>query len=199
MVGKGGPFGKVNDPFFMLHDSASHRTVDLLAANLRRLRIARHLSLSELARATGMSKATLSGIENARANPTIDTLAALADALRVPVTELLDDLPAGDVRILRAGDADEPRRPLEAFAPGGTVEVVELALGTRTTQEVEAKATGARSGVFVLEGTLVAGPVERSSELGARDYLAFPADAPHVFETGRRAARALVVTRLPGP
>jgi transcriptional regulator with XRE-family HTH domain len=55
----------------MVHDAAASPLQDLLAANLRRLRIARHLSLSELARATGMSKATLSGIENSRANPTV--------------------------------------------------------------------------------------------------------------------------------
>ena len=57
------------------------RPQDVLAANLRRLRIARRLSLSELARATGMSKATLSSVESGRSNPTIETLAALAGAL----------------------------------------------------------------------------------------------------------------------
>ena len=66
----------------MLDDDAQDRC----AANLRRLRIARHLSLSELARATAISKATLSSIENGRANPTVETLAALAGALRVPLT-----------------------------------------------------------------------------------------------------------------
>src|SRR5437660_3180036 len=88
----------------------------LLAANLRRLRIARHLSLSELARATGISKATLSGIENGRANPTVDTLAGLASAMRISLIELLEELPLGEVRIVRAaqtpidGDDGLPRR-----------------------------------------------------------------------------------------
>src|SRR3954451_1866845 len=61
-----------------------------LAAHLRRLRVAAHPSLSELARATGVGKATLSAIENGRGNPTVETLAALADALGVPVVDLLD-------------------------------------------------------------------------------------------------------------
>jgi len=73
-----------------------------LATNLRRLRIARHLSLSELARATAVSKATLSGIENGRANPTIETLAGLAAALRVSLGELLEELPEPEVRVVRA-------------------------------------------------------------------------------------------------
>ncbi len=190
-------FGKVNGTFTMLDDRPTNRLGEVLAANLRRLRIARHLSLSELARATGMGKATLSGIENGRANPTVETLAALADALRVPVSELLEEPPLGEMHVVRAAQGAGPRRALEAFAPGGELEVAEVALAARTTQDHDARPTGARGGVYVLEGTLIAGPVERSTELGAGDYLAFPADVPHVLETGRRAARALVLVRLP--
>src|SRR5438105_13004998 len=88
-----------------------HQAVQgVLAANLRRLRIARHLSLSELARATGVSKATLSGIENGRANPTVDTLAGLAAALRVSLAELLAELPLGEVRVVRGAHGRRERR-----------------------------------------------------------------------------------------
>jgi transcriptional regulator with XRE-family HTH domain len=89
----------------MVDDRYSPGIQDTLAANLRRLRIARHLSLSELARATSISKATLSSIENGRANPTIETLAALASALRIPLGELIEELPPGDLRIVRASSA----------------------------------------------------------------------------------------------
>lgn len=190
----------MNDSFSMIADGSAQ---ELLAANLRRLRIARHLSLSELARATNMSKATLSGVENARANPTIGTLASLAAALGVSMTELLDELPLGEIRIARASDAafGSPdglfRRVLEAIPPGGGVEVTEIALGPRQLQEVDARPDGARASVFVLEGTLIAGPVERSTELGTGDYMAFPADVPHLYNTGRRAARALVLSQSP--
>jgi len=46
-----------------------------------------------------MGKATLWGIENARANPTIETLAALAGAVRVSVGELLEEADLGELRI----------------------------------------------------------------------------------------------------
>jgi transcriptional regulator with XRE-family HTH domain len=170
---------------------------DVLAANLRRLRIARHLSLSELARATTMSKATLSGIENGRANPTVDTLAALAGALRVPLGELLDEPPLGEVRVVRAAGArfgardGLPQRTLDA-ADG--LELAEIALAARTTREVAPRPAGTRAGVLVLEGSLIAGPVERATELGVGDYMSFPADVPHSYEAGRRAARALLLT-----
>jgi transcriptional regulator with XRE-family HTH domain len=172
-----------------------------LAANLRRLRIARHLTLSELARATGMSKATLSGIENGRANPTIETLAGLAAALRVSVVELVDDLPVGDVRIVRAADGGAAerdgllRREIETVAPDGRVHVAEMTLDARQQREMQPLAEGSRVRVYVLRGALVAGPVERSTELGKGDYMAFPADVPHVYATGRHAAHALLLTQ----
>jgi transcriptional regulator with XRE-family HTH domain len=196
-------FAKLNGSFTMIDDGIARGVRDVLSANLRRLRIARHLSLSELARATTMSKATLSGIENGQANPTVETLAALAGALRVSVVELLDELPLGEVRVLRASQARPARRDgiahrlLESLEGGGDVEVAEIALEARQTREAEPRPEGARTSLYVLEGTLITGPVERSTELGAGDYISFPADVDHVFAAGRRPARALTVTRTP--
>jgi transcriptional regulator with XRE-family HTH domain len=178
----------------MLSHDVTPRPQDVLATNLRRLRIARRLSLSELARATGMSKATLSGVESGRSNPTIETLAALAGALRVSLRELLEEPPLDDVRIVRAGrDPRSPARALDRLADD-SVEVTERAWGPRQINEPEPGPAGSRAGVYVLEGKLIAGPVERITELGAGDYASFPIDVPHVYETGRAPARALVVT-----
>src|SRR5262249_32622829 len=100
--GASASFDKLNASFLMV----DHQAVQgVLAANLRRLRIAPHLSLSELARATTISKATLSSIETGRANPTVETLAGLAGALRVSISELLEELPLGEIRIVRGAQA----------------------------------------------------------------------------------------------
>jgi transcriptional regulator with XRE-family HTH domain len=171
----------------------------LLAANLRRLRIARHLSLSELARGTGISKATLSSIEGGSSNPTVETLAALAGALRVSLGELLEELPLPPVRVLRAAEARRrPRdgagvRALEQFIAqtDARLSLEEIELPADHRHEHPARRAGARIGLFVLGGKLIAGPVERSTELAEGDYMTFPADAPYVFETGRRPARML--------
>jgi transcriptional regulator with XRE-family HTH domain len=175
-----------------------------LAANLRRLRIARHLSLSELARATGVSKATLSGIENGRANPTVETLAGLAGALRVSLVELLEELPVPEVRIVRAAGATPeprdgvPRRLVDEIDGGAPIEVSELRLAANETREADAGPKGSRAHVFVLDGKLIAGPIERSTELGPGDYAAFPADVPHVYETLRHPARVLLLWHAGG-
>jgi transcriptional regulator with XRE-family HTH domain len=185
----------------MVDVQSANGAQELLAVNLRRLRIARHLSLSELARATGIGKATLSGIENGRANPTVDTLAALAGALRISLVELLEQSPLDEVRIVRAAQGwseqrdGVPQRLLDAIASGAGMEVAEIALAARQMHEADAKANGSRAHVYVLQGKLIAGPVERSTELGPGDYASFPADVPHVYETGRHPARALLLAQ----
>jgi transcriptional regulator with XRE-family HTH domain len=186
----------MNVAFIMIDHAAIQ---EVLAANLRRLRIARHLSLSELARATDMSKATLSGIENGRSNPTVETLAGLAGALRVPLGELLDEPPLGDVRVVRAAGARFGQRDglaQRALEAADGLELAEIVLEPRTAREVAPRPAGARAGVFVLEGTVVAGPVERGTELGPGDYISFPADVPHAYAAVRGGARALVLTHV---
>lgn len=183
-----------------LHQSAGDDVKTRLAANMRRLRVARHLSLSELARITSMSKATLSGIENGRGNPTVDTLALLADALHVSIADLLEEIQLGEVRIVRASRTDpQPcegvdRRRLDKTAElQGTLDIFELALPPRHLHEMAPRAAGARQGVLVLHGKLIAGPIERISELATGDYVSFPADTPHLYETGNVPASALIV------
>src|SRR5690242_19016281 len=131
----------------MLAHDESLRPQAVLAANLRRLRIARRLSLSELALATGMSKATLSSDESGRSNPTIETLAALAGALRVSLGELLEEPPAGEVRIVRRGR----HGMLEGIEEAG-VALSERVWALREMQEPAPASAGVRAGVYVLEG-----------------------------------------------
>ena len=165
------------------------RPQDVLAANLRRMRIARRLSLSELARATGMSKATLSSVESGRSNPTVETLAALAGALRVPLGELLEEPPLAEIRVVRAGRLDQVEEAGVALS--------ERAWEPHRLEEAGPAAAGTRAGIYVLEGKLIAGPVERVTELSAGDYASFPIDVAHVYETERARARALVMTYVP--
>jgi transcriptional regulator with XRE-family HTH domain len=192
----------MNDLFSIIHQQTSGEDLRArLATNLRRLRVARHLSLSELARATPVSKATLSGIERGGANPTVETLAALAGALGVAVGDLLEEAPVGEVRIVRASPAGALERfgvrVLEAAALDGQTELGEVHLPARQAREEEPRAAGARAQLVVLQGKLIAGPVERVSELVVGDYASFPTDVPHLYEAPRHAARALVLAYTP--
>ncbi|RMH04714.1 MAG: helix-turn-helix domain-containing protein [Planctomycetota bacterium] len=66
------------------------RLLEALAYRVRRVRHARGLSLQETATRAGFSRRFLVEIEAARANPSIGKLAALADALCIPLRELCD-------------------------------------------------------------------------------------------------------------
>src|SRR4051812_37771015 len=163
-----------------------------LAGNLRRLRVAARVSLSELARTTGVGKATLSAIENGRGNPTVDTLAALASALAVPLVDLLAVADPAPVTVIRAGSRDV----LARLSAGGA-ELRRARFEPRADVEAPPQAAGTRLHVVVARGTLVAGPAERITELAAGDYASFPADVPHVFRTAGRGADAVVLVERP--
>jgi transcriptional regulator with XRE-family HTH domain len=188
---------------YITYEAKATDVQTVLAANLRRLRIARHISLSELARTTAMSKATLSGIEHGRGNPTVDTLASLANALRISIAELIGEAPAGPIHIVRGPQTDTPLdgqlllRALETSRLSGEVEVFELDLPGGQVHEVQAQPDRSRRQVLVLQGKLILGPAERISELAVGDYVSFPADVPHLYEAAHGRARALVLAYTP--
>jgi len=75
-----------------------------LSRRVRSLRAERNQSLQALAERAGMSRRFLVEIEAGRANPSIEKLARLARALRVPLSELCDlPLPRSDSRVALVG------------------------------------------------------------------------------------------------
>jgi transcriptional regulator with XRE-family HTH domain len=67
-----------------------HAARRILAQNVRRLRLARHLSQEDLAHAAELSQDQISDVENAKHSVTLDNIQRLAFALNVRVAELLD-------------------------------------------------------------------------------------------------------------
>ena len=69
-----------------------------VARTVRALRRSRGLSADQLAARAGVSKGSLVALENAAGNPNLATLVRLADALGVPVTQLIGEPPGLPVR-----------------------------------------------------------------------------------------------------
>jgi transcriptional regulator with XRE-family HTH domain len=163
-----------------------------LAVNQRRLRVAIGLNQSDLATAADVTKSTISGIEQGRANPRLETLVAIAAALRVEVGELLAPPAPPAVEVVRARAGE--RRRLDGFnAQMLAAGAMSLHVPARRERELPAEEDGWRF-LLVLDGRLISGPVEAPTELDAGDSAAFTATAPMLLRTGRRAARALVLT-----
>lgn len=60
-----------------------------IAANLKRIRKARNMSLDMLAEKTGVSKSMLGQIERGESNPTVSTISKIVEGLKVPFEELI--------------------------------------------------------------------------------------------------------------
>jgi len=76
----------------------------LLGTNIRQARVSRKLTISEVARRADITRSLLSQIENNKANPSINTLMAIAKALQVPIGSFFDDNNHLDNPVVRAGE-----------------------------------------------------------------------------------------------
>ncbi|MEJ3655102.1 XRE family transcriptional regulator [Actinomycetes bacterium KLBMP 9759] len=173
-----------------------------VAANLRTIRAARGMTVAALAEASGTGKATLSRIEAGQANPTLETIYALADALGVSWGALVAQ-PSMRVAVTRAADIAVAADPVQArlltqITGVPLIEALDIVLPVGGRRESGAHPRGVVEHLFLVEGRLRAGPRDESEELAAGDVLRFVADVPHVYETlGGEPARAVVLMAYP--
>ena len=172
--------------------------VKVVGTTLRRLRAEQGLSLSDLARTSGVAKATLSALEGGRGNPTLETLSALAAALQIPMGDLITASDPAPVTVVRNDEGTDipgtanDLRLIARFTPGGTVEVYEAQWPKRSTRNAGGHGPGTREHVFVTRGGLKVGPLGREVGLAGGDYATFAADEPHLYEA-RAGTRALLL------
>jgi transcriptional regulator with XRE-family HTH domain len=169
-----------------------------IALNLRRLRADRGVSLSELARSSGVSKGTLSRLESGSGNPTVETLMNLARSLGVSLDDLLAD-EGSRVRVVRSTEGTWVRgsavgyRLMDRLLGRSVVDVYENVYVAGMRRESEGHAEGSIEHLFVIAGRLMAGPVGEAVEVETGDYARYPADRPHVYEAIGEEARAVLL------
>jgi XRE family transcriptional regulator, regulator of sulfur utilization len=166
---------------------------------LRGLREARGLSLSGLARAAGIGKATLSGLENGTRNPTLETMYAIAAALSVPISALTLDPGAPASMATPVRGAAVVSTLLEVFhEPATTYEYLRIRVLPGVEQTSPAHPTGVTEHLTVYKGHLVAGPVDAPLSGGPGAYLTWAADVPHTYRAvGPDEVEAALVIRTP--
>lgn len=157
-----------------------------LAANLKSARARRGVSLSETARLSGLSKATVSQLEAGAGNPTIETVLRLARALGEPMSGLLEQ-PSGDgLTVVRGADTEVLRgegvdlRPLGRIENSGLIcEIYDQRVLPGGRQESLGHAGTEHT--VVQSGRLDVSVNGRRVTLGPGDYIAFDARIPHSF------------------
>jgi len=175
-----------------------------VGATLQRLRQARGLTLDDLSRIAGVSKSMLSQIERDKANPTIAITWRLANALGVPIGELLST-PVRAADTIRVMDPHEiPTLPghhagyaLRILGPmdlAGKYEWYELTLQAGGELVSGAHDPGTTEHLTVIAGAVdleVGGETKRIRHGATARY---PADQAHAIRNaGKSEARAMLV------
>jgi transcriptional regulator with XRE-family HTH domain len=147
------------------------------------------MSLDDLARASGVSRAGLSQIESGKSNPTLGVLWKVAVGLGVPFSELLGHqanlvgvLRRADTQVLRSADGKMESRPITPAGASPMVEMYELRLSSRAIHRSAAHAEGTKEIIVVLSGQLRIVLDSGVLDLAAGDSAYFPADQIHAYE-----------------
>jgi transcriptional regulator with XRE-family HTH domain len=168
-------------------------------ARLREMREDRGMSVSELARLTGLGKGTLSELESGRRNPTLQTLFAVTTALGVPISAAL---PPGEVQQPDAqpisGEAIDAVLIDRFEDTASTTELYRVRVRAGRRQDSEPHAEGVTEHWIVYAGAVAMGPVNRLVELGPGDSTRFTADVPHRYVVeGPEDVAATLLVRYP--
>lgn len=171
----------------------------VVGRNVGRLRNERQMSVSELSRTAGISKATVLSIELGTANPTVSTLQSLSSALDVGITELLSESEATDTALVRRR-ADASWHPLGTLSIrplttmyGSNLVYVFVAELSADGYSDDGHEPNSIETLYVLSGTVEAGPTSNPQILAPGDFIRFNAETPHMYRAVEGTAEALLV------
>ncbi|MFF3440715.1 helix-turn-helix domain-containing protein [Streptosporangium sp. NPDC002721] len=177
-----------------------------IGRRIRGLREERGISLSALARAAGVGKATLSGLENGTRNPTLETLWAITAELGVPLAMAVGTPPPVDAD---GSGRTEGVPVVHGTAVEGTLlqvfedekvtyELYRLVIRAGTTQVSPAHHEGVTEHVTVFAGTLSAGPAGAPLRAGPGEHVSWRSDVPHAYTVlGDQDVHASLLIRYP--
>ncbi len=175
----------------------------IIAANLKRLRLERNLSLGQLSEFCDISKVMLSQIEKGDTNPTINTLWKIANGLKVPYTALLEQqepstsvLRITDVTAQVAEDGhyrifcyypNTPYRNFELFQ-------LEMDAGCRYTSVGHSEKS--QEYIMVIKGELTLTVKQKEYALHESDSISFDASYEHIYTNSGEGMLKAVVTNF---
>ena len=170
-----------------------------IGSRIREVRLARSMTLQSLAHASSLSPSMLSLVERGRASPSIGSLIVIANALGVPMSELIvDQVSESDKLVVRPADqrvvetaAHVIRRLIkEDHARGLSIALNEYAAHTGATEKPITH-DGFEYG-FVMEGTLTVEVDGVANVVEAGDLISYSSRRPHrIWNHGKKRVRTL--------
>ncbi len=163
---------------------------------IKLLRLSRSISLNDLSKLSGVSKAALSKLETGHSNPRIDTLDAIAVALRVPLGDLL----GGNTKLYPYLEKHLPMQGEYSqsikfrIGLGNISEIWHLQMKPGATISSPAHTPGTHEHLLVHSGCLIIKiGTDESVTLQAGDFYGFSGEKPHAYFCKDSAVSATVV------
>lgn len=172
-------------------------SLDQVGSRLRQIRAQREITLMELSERTGISKSTLSRLENGQRRPSLELLLPLAQAYRVPLDDLVGAPDVGDPRIRLKPRRVKGRTVLPLTPPGGVQAWKIIIPSTQATPNL--RTHDGYEWLYVLSGRMRLILAEEDIVLGVGEAVEFDTTRPHWFgSTGEGPAEVLSLFGRPG-
>jgi transcriptional regulator with XRE-family HTH domain len=171
--------------------------LDAVGPRLRQVRAQRGLTLTAVAHQTGISKSTLSRLENGYRRPSLELLLPLAQVYRVPIDDLVGAPEVGDPRIRLKPRRVNGRTVLPLTGPGG-VQAWKIVVPA-SQSEPNLRSHDGFEWLYVLSGRMRLILGDQDLVLGVGEAAEFDTQVPHWFgSTGSEPAEVLSVFGRPG-
>ena len=173
-------------------------TLDQVGARLKRLRTQRRMTLTGVAKATGISKSTMSRLETGQRRPTLELLLALSHAYRVPLDYLVAAPEEGDPRIQLKPGRVKGRTVIPLTRQPDGMQAWKIIIPTSKVTP-EPRAHDGYEWIYVLSGHMRFVLGDQDWVLGPGEVASFDTKVPHWFgSTGDEPAEILSIFGRPG-
>lgn len=160
----------------------------IIAVNLKDLRTERNLTLGQLSKISGISKAMLSDIEKGGSNPTINTIWKIANGLNVPYTRLMESIEKEAMvirkseRMVQTGETDHYRIYCYfANTPIRNFELFYVELDAYSSNATIGHSKRAQEYIYIIQGELVLHTEMGDHMLSAGDAFVFDSSINHTY------------------
>ncbi len=169
-----------------------------VGARLKRIRTQRRMTLTGVAKATGISKSTMSRLETGQRRPTLELLLALSHAYRVPLDDLVAAPEEGDPRIQLKPGRVKGRTVIPLTRQPDGMQAWKIVIPTSKVTP-EPRAHDGYEWIYVLSGHMRFVLGDQDWVLGPGEVASFDTKVPHWFgSTGDEPAEILSIFGRPG-
>ncbi|MGW2117033.1 helix-turn-helix domain-containing protein [Streptomyces zhihengii] len=171
--------------------SSVTRTLAAVGPRLKRVRTARGVTLAGLSEVTGISKSTLSRLENGRRRPSLELLLPIARAHQVPIDELVGAPEVGDLRVRLKPHVVSGNTVLPLTRQPGPLQSYKMVLPASRDTPEPCTHEG-YEWLYVLSGRLRLVLADHDMVLGPGEVAEFDTRLPHWFgSTGQGSVEVL--------